>query len=111
KTTDFDEAVSYSHLVEVNYNSTDQWDFQLFPNPNTGRHFNLKLFDVTANEQYTVEVIDANGRRIFSSSIDSMVNEAYRFDLAQRLPTGSYLIRVSHPRLGSQAKILLVGTP
>ncbi|TXF90805.1 T9SS type A sorting domain-containing protein [Neolewinella aurantiaca] len=111
QTTDFDGFVSLSHLVEVQYAETEgeHWDFTLFPNPNTGRHFSVRTDGMAAGEKVTVEVFDVNGRALFTDNYVQATGEAFRFDLASRLASGSYLIRVVHPTLGSQAKILLVG--
>jgi hypothetical protein len=111
KTTDFDGMVSLSHLVEVQYAETEgeDWNFTLFPNPNTGRHFSVRTEGMAAGENVTVEVFDINGRALFTDTYVQLPGEAFRFDLASRLSSGSYLIRVVHPTKGSQAKILLVG--
>jgi len=64
KTTDFDGMVSLSHLVEVQFAETesDDWNFTLFPNPNTGRHFSVRTDGMAAGKEVTVEVFDINGR-------------------------------------------------
>lgn len=111
KTTDFDGMVSLSHLVEVQYAETEgaDWNFTLFPNPNTGRHFSVRTEGMSAGEEVTVEVFDVNGRALFTETYLESPGDAFRFDLASRLTSGSYLVRVVTPKGGSQAKILLVG--
>lgn len=111
KTTDFDGVISLSHLVEVQYAETEgaDWNFTLFPNPNTGRHFSVRTEGMAAGEEVTVEVFDVNGRALFTETYVQSPGEAFRFDLASRLTSGSYLVRVVTPGLGSQAKLLLVG--
>lgn len=109
KTTDFDGMVSHSHLVEVEYSDAESWDFTLFPNPNTGKHFSVRTDGIVDGEEVTLEVFDANGRALFIEQYRHTVGEAFRFDLATRLTSGSYLVRVRDAKGGYQAKILLVG--
>lgn len=109
KTTDFDGAISLSHLVEVQYSDAIDWSFNLFPNPNTGKHFNVKTEGMEAGEMMTIQVFDLSGKALFTESYRNSPGNSYRFDLEQRLPSGSYMIRLGHEQLGYQAKILLVG--
>lgn len=109
KTTDFDGTISWSHLVEVQYTAREEWDFTLFPNPNTGRHFNLRLNGLDSEESVQLEVIDASGRTLLRQALTTGHRDALRFDLDNRLAPGSYLIRLTHPLRGAQSKLLIVG--
>ncbi len=109
KTTDFDGAVSMSHLVEVQYSNAADWSFNLFPNPNTGKHFSVRTDGMESGETMLLQVYDLNGKVMFTESYKHYPGQAFRFDLERRLPAGSYLIRLGHEGLGYQAKILLVG--
>ncbi|MFK8163383.1 MAG: T9SS type A sorting domain-containing protein [Lewinella sp.] len=109
KTTDFDGVVSLSHLVEVQYSDAADWSFNLFPNPNTGKHFSVRTDGMEAGETMTLEVFDLMGKALFTESYLHLPGQAFRFDLERRLPAGSYMIRLGHKGLGYQAKILLVG--
>ena len=112
KTTDFDGAISLSQLVEVHYVKDQNWGFQLFPNPNTGQHFTLNLEGIPAGEKLLLEVVDASGRIIYRQELaaDATADATARarFDLQDRLPAGSYLVRLVHPVWGASVKILLV---
>jgi hypothetical protein len=57
----------------------------------------------------TLQVFDFLGKALFTESYRHRPGQAFRFDLARRLPAGSYMIRLEHQGLGYQAKILLVG--
>ncbi|MEL6359051.1 MAG: T9SS type A sorting domain-containing protein, partial [Bacteroidota bacterium] len=110
KTTDFDGAISLSHLVEVNYAaSTDDWDFVLFPNPNTGKHFSIDPEGLQPERSCLIELVDAQGRLLFQQVLSAEDIDGQRFELTEPLPGGSYLIRLSDDRGESKAKILLVG--
>lgn len=110
KTTDFDGSISLSHLVEVFFaEAQGDWDFLLYPNPNTGRHFTLDVDGVEAGDELVLEVFDAVGQLLLREPWVAFPQQNHRVDLAQRLTSGSYLIRLTHPSLGQQAKILIVG--
>lgn len=109
KTTDFDGLISLSHLVEVQYSSPSDWDFTLFPNPNTGRHFSVRPAGLKGNEELQLQIFDANGRLLRSETVPNSGNAPHRFDLERRLPAGSYLIRMTSGDGLSRAKLLLVG--
>ncbi|MEL6392571.1 MAG: T9SS type A sorting domain-containing protein [Bacteroidota bacterium] len=110
KTTDFDGAISLSHLVEVNYAaSSDDWDFVLFPNPNTGKHFSIDPEGLQPERSCLIELVDAQGRLLFQQILSAEDIDGQRFELTEPLPGGSYLIRLSDDRGESKAKILLVG--
>ncbi len=109
KTTDFDGKISLSHLVEVNYAQVQDWGFKLYPNPNTGKHFNIQTQGVEKETSLVLEVFDLQGRLIQRTPYLGADMEATAIQLQQQLAAGSYLIRLSHPEYGQQAKILLVG--
>ncbi|WP_169433385.1 T9SS type A sorting domain-containing protein [Lewinella cohaerens] len=109
QTTDFDGQISLSQLVEVNYKGHQDWGFQLYPNPNTGRHFNVKTSGIAASSSLTMELFDISGRLILSESYLATEAHTESIELQQQLPAGTYLIRVTHPQKGQQAKILIVG--
>ncbi|MEM8582737.1 MAG: T9SS type A sorting domain-containing protein [Bacteroidota bacterium] len=110
QTTDFDGTISLSHLVEVNYaTTTDNWDFTLFPNPNTGKHFSIEPEGLQPDRECLIELVDAQGRLIFHQTLSAENIDGQRFELTEPLPGGSYLIRLSDDRGESKAKILLVG--
>lgn len=109
KTTDFDGAISLSHLVEVQFSDATAWDFTLYPNPNTGRHFSVEPTGLEDDETLQLQIIDANGRVLRTEKIRNASNIPHRFDLRDRLPAGSYLIRVTSADGRSQSKLLLVG--
>ena len=109
KTKDFDGFISLSHLVEVNYDGKQDWGFTLFPNPNSGQHFNIRSSGLEAGDEVTLEVFDVQGRLIQRNPLTAMEQDATLIRLQQKLSSGSYLIRLSHPEEGQQSKILLVG--
>ena len=108
-TTDFDGTVSYSHLVQVQYASVTDWGFVAFPNPNSGRHLNIRAEGAEDGAELTLLVFDAAGRRVLQRSYRHTPGVSERFDLRQRLPAGTYLLRLQQADGTYQAKLLIVG--
>ncbi|PHI20272.1 hypothetical protein CEQ90_08785 [Lewinellaceae bacterium SD302] len=111
KTTDFDGAIALSHLIEVNYNSPDdaEHSFELFPNPNTGKHFSLLLHGYSPDHRVTYTIIGVTGQTITMGSFYPVAETARRFELPRKLSPGSYLIRLESEDGKGETKILLVG--
>ncbi len=109
KTTDLDGAISLSHLVEVQFSDVHaDWDFQIFPNPNTGSQVNVLPSGLALGNRLTLEIFDAHGRHLFQRALTT--NDAgHRLDLPNKLSTGSYLIRMTDAAGVVKAKLLLVG--
>ena len=105
KTTDFDGAISLSHLIEVEYNVDAEWSFLLFPNPSTGRHFSVRPSGLEEGTDVTAQVMDATGRQLFTEQFE-YYGDAWRIELTSRLTAGSYLIRIGNQAVGYQARIL-----
>ena len=108
-TTDFDGTITLSHLIEVQYASATDWDFTAFPNPNTGRHLNIRAEGAAEGAELTLSVFDAAGRRVLNRSYRHTPGASERFDLQQRLPAGTYLLRLQQVDGTYQAKLLIVG--
>jgi hypothetical protein len=102
KTTDFDGAISLSHLVEVEYATADGWDFALFPNPNTGRQLGFRPEGLEDGKQLFFEVLDVQGRALLNETFATNGGD-HQFQLTTKLATGSYLIRVTDER-GNEGK-------
>lgn len=107
QTTDLDGAISLSHLVEVNYANADTWDFQLFPNPNTGKQLNLRPAGLEMGTSLNLEILDVQGRALLRDTLTTDGTD-HRFDLTTPLASGSYLIRVTDNKGQGKAKILIV---
>ena len=107
KTNDLDGAISLSHLVEVNYSSDSDWNFVLFPNPNTGRQLGFRPEGIEPGAELYFEVLDIQGRALLRRKFATDGGDE-QFQLNTPLPSGSYLIRVTDPTGAVRAKILIV---
>lgn len=108
RTTDFDGRISLSHLVEVQFTGDTDWDFALFPNPNTGKHLSVVPTGDSGGQTLQLEIVDVQGRLLERHPVQAR-QEAQRVDLLSSLPPGSYLIRLRNQAGEVRAKILLVG--
>ncbi len=109
QTTEFDGSISLSHLVEVQYSDTSaDWDFVLFPNPNTGRQIGVRPSGVAAGAVIHLDIFDATGRHLLAQKLTAYGGD-HQLELAQKLAAGSYLIRMTDDKGAVKAKLLLVG--
>ena len=92
KQTDFNGDFSYSELEVITRNL--EFDWKLFPNPNTGNHFIIspdpswKMMDL--------QVIDLNGRIRHQDKVDFSAG-AQQIRLVHALEAGVYTVRISSP--------------
>ncbi|MBC6992847.1 T9SS type A sorting domain-containing protein [Neolewinella lacunae] len=108
-TTDLDGAISLSHLVEVQLSDARaNWDFLLFPNPNTGSQVNVRPSGLEPGATVTLEIFDAAGKHLLQRTLTA-TGADHRFELQRKLSPGSYLIRMTDAAGIIKAKLLLVG--
>ncbi|MEM9929626.1 MAG: T9SS type A sorting domain-containing protein [Bacteroidota bacterium] len=109
QTTDLDGTISLSHLVEVQLADQDaNWDFLLFPNPNTGRQVGIRPSGLAEGDVLQLEIYDASGRQLLQRQLTSDGSD-HQLELQQKLASGSYLVRMTDARGNVRAKLLLVG--
>ncbi|MCC6399447.1 MAG: lamin tail domain-containing protein [Flavobacteriales bacterium] len=76
--------------------ATNAPSFTVFPNPNDGSSFTVRLSDLGATSAVVLEVIDSQGRLVTSRGlavVAGRVDRTIAFD--QQLPTGLYLVRLT----------------
>ena len=96
KQTDFNGAYTYSDLQMVDFNSNQEFSFEIYPNPADGSIFNI-AFNSGFNEEFLIVVRDMMGRECYSKIIvpkESGKNE-YSIFPATQLTSGVYLIVAS----------------
>lgn len=108
KSTDFDGSFSYSQIVEVNREMEQAWEMLVFPNPNSGSHLNLQLTGLEAHQELTIELLDMQGRAVFTRAFTpDSPNFDTALDLERRLSEGSYLLRLSSD-LQQLSKLIII---
>jgi len=95
KQTDYDGQFDYSNLVAVEFKNRNDFIFNIYPNPNDGQSFNLKIPKNIA--EVLVVVYDMLGKEIYSKVIITRINgnDVYAIDPSQKLNSGVYLIIAS----------------
>lgn len=107
RSTDLDQAISLSHLVEVNFQRAKDWDFVVFPNPNTGRQISLRPSGLEEGTALQLEILDVQGRSLLRDHLTTDGTD-HLVPLSNPLPAGTYLIRVLDDQGAGKAKILIV---
>ncbi len=110
KSVDLDGTVYYSDLVEIGFGEdVPALSFDISPNPGTGTLIGLDLGSISGDENISVEVMDPAGRLLVSRHFFARPGERVELRLNDRLPAGSYLLRLSQPTAGSHTERLIVG--
>ena len=75
KQVDFDGVYEYSDIILVSLNpmmEEKELDFVLYPNPTSSNAVNIRLNQVDFAEPLVIEVINLNGKRIYTRRYDSI---------------------------------------
>jgi hypothetical protein len=90
KQTDYDGTTSYSSMQAVQFNKTNDFAFNLYPNPNNGELFYFQISN--SNEEVLVVVHDMLGKKVYSKTIAAWGNGTHTIQPSQKLNPGTYLI-------------------
>ncbi len=109
KQTDLNGISTYSEIVAINYEPTDELAVGLSPNPGDGESIQLSI-TANAEEQIQVVVYDASGKachaETFISDYDGV--SYFKIDFTERLSPGVYFVMVNTS--GIEATTLPVST-
>ncbi len=87
-------AMKYNETFSVN--SFDDYNFSMYPNPSNG------IVNFTANENFSVELYDINGRKVLQKNID--ISEELNLS---GLTAGVYLVKVDINGISRTEKLIL----
>lgn len=92
KQTDFDGHVSYSNLQKVDFEGSNEFSFEVYPNPADGNVIHL-TFNSNQRLDVKIEIQDLMGQVVYSTlqTIDEN-NYTHTIHIADRLASGIYLI-------------------
>ncbi|MFT6244762.1 MAG: hypothetical protein ACJAXI_001531 [Crocinitomicaceae bacterium] len=92
KQTDNNGQIDYSSIVSVDFNKTNDFIINVYPNPNDGEGFNLQLFE--KNAEILIVVYDILGNELYSEVIITSLNnhDVYAIHPSKKLNSGVYLI-------------------
>jgi hypothetical protein len=108
KQTDFNGAYTYSDLQMVDFNSNQEFSFEIYPNPADGSIFNI-AFNSGFNEEFLIVVRDMMGRECYSKTFYVQENQknSFAIDPYSDLVKGIYLVSVRSMNR-SQNKLLTI---
>jgi fibronectin-binding autotransporter adhesin len=108
KQTDFNGKYSYSKLVAVELIGKNNFDFNVYPNPNNGESINLS-FREKKGEKILVVVYDAYGKKIYSKIIvvESDGNNVYAIDEFKKLAPGIYMVTATSHQIIDSKKLIV----
>ncbi len=96
KQTDFNGAFTYSDLKMVDFQSSTDFTFDVYPNPNNGNNFNV-LINADQGMDVLVVVYDAIGKKSYSKVIITQHSgqNVFFIDPSIKLSSGFYMISAS----------------
>ena len=110
KSVDVDGTTYYSDLVEIDYGKdAPTLTFAISPNPSSGTSVGIDLGSISGEEPVAVDILDPAGRLIATHQLSAHSGDRVEVRLRNRLPVGSYLLRMSQATAGSRTERLLVG--
>lgn len=105
KQTDLDGKFSYTEIVVVYFTQMSKSPVVIYPNPNDGRRFYVKL--AGSDKRFiTLEILDETGRKILSESFytDSSL---FEFAPAVALTPGMYFISIMDDQKTDKQKLVV----
>lgn len=92
KQVDRDGQYAYSPIITVSCETTNNFSFDIYPNPSTTSDFNI-VFKGAMNDEVTILIYDALGKICYSKTLYSPTNGAeYTLNTAAKLAQGIYTV-------------------
>ena len=94
KQVDFNTKTSYSQIVSVDFNKAGDFSFNVFPNPNDGRTFDISLEGIENGDAVSITVYDVTGNESYSETlkISESENLNHSINLENKLSSGIYMV-------------------
>ena len=109
KQEDIDGGFSYSATISVWFESRHEFDFEIFPNPLSGRELNIILKGKSASKAIEWQVLDLMGKSIQSRMLDSASgSHSFVLQFDHKISPGIYLIHLKSDGLEDAFKVLLI---
>lgn len=107
RTVDLDGSSQYGKLASATH-ETGAAGFEIFPNPGDGKALQLRLSEIPADRALQVEILDATGRRQIANRTVNVRGDVAALTFANRLPAGSYLVRLHTGQGALPVRLLIV---
>lgn len=104
---DLDGSEQYSDVVSVRH-AAPEAAFEIYPNPGSGKSMELQLRELPGHDPIYVEVVDATARRPIENHVIYAEGSRGYVTFTNRLPAGSYLVRLHTDRLSLSPRLLVV---
>lgn len=91
KQVDYDMNFSFSPIVAVNFNKSNEIKFVLYPNPNSGE-FIVDMFGLENNHEVKVELKNIRGKKVYESVFYTQEqNASFKIIPETKLQSGVYI--------------------
>lgn len=93
KQTDYNGKYTYSNTISVNFTTSEEFHFNVYPNPSTSENINLAI-NASQGKQILVVVYDVTGREQYSKIVitQQQGENVFALDPSGKLTPGIYLI-------------------
>ncbi len=108
KQTDYNGAFTYSDIRQVNFTSSIDFSFNLFPNPNTGENISLAI-NADKGKEILVVVYDITGKEAYSKILvtEERGENVFAIDPSGKLAAGMYLITATSDESINTKKLIV----
>jgi len=108
KQVDYNSNFKYSNIVSVNFETSTNISFIVYPNPNKGQ-FSVDFKGIENNHEISVNLIDMNGKSLYSTIIypESINGNSFKINPDFALPNGKYLVRMQIEGVSHTVKMLV----
>ncbi|MBO6495034.1 MAG: T9SS type A sorting domain-containing protein [Roseivirga sp.] len=105
KQTDFSGSASYSHIQGVAVEKSNQFDVNIYPNPNTTGILNYEIsVPVELNQQIVLMLIDREGRLVIQKNLASEMKSTLNLD---GISSGVYFLRLASGNYSTTKKLII----
>jgi hypothetical protein len=108
KQVDFNAMFTYSQIQSIDFKSSKEFSFIVFPNLNDGNTFNIK-FEGSNKSEVLVVVYDISGKEFFSKVLTSKEsdNSIYSINPLTKLASGIYMITARSNQSFSSKRLIV----
>ncbi|MGQ0827454.1 MAG: T9SS type A sorting domain-containing protein [Bacteroidota bacterium] len=108
KQTDFNGMYTYSKVIAVEFNTANEFNFNVYPNPGASENLNLSITG-NKSEEVLVVVYDISGKESYSKVIivETDGENIYALDPSKKLSAGVYLITATSNQIICSKKLIV----
>lgn len=96
KQIDYNNQYKYSSIVSVNFETSNEVSFVVYPNPNK-EEFSIDFNGLENNHEIALSLIDMNGKILYNTKIypESISNNSFKIVPDVALPNGKYVVKLN----------------